>query len=66
MLGDKRLARQGVMSQALRLLADTFGHGWYELDVLSSNTTAISFYEKNGFRVVDGWGTEMLRMGGSL
>lgn len=49
LLGDKSLARAGVMTAALRCLTDLYGPGWYWLRVLPGNTAAIAFYERNGF-----------------
>ena len=50
LLGDKRYERQGIMSQALRLIMEAFGGGPYWLNVRKDNATAIAFYEKNGFK----------------
>jgi RimJ/RimL family protein N-acetyltransferase len=48
-LGDKSLARQGVMQAAVKQLMLAFGLDWYWLKVLPSNTACIRFYEKLGF-----------------
>lgn len=49
MLGEKNYANRGIMSAALVKLMETYGKGWYELEVLTTNISAIAFYEKNGF-----------------
>lgn len=51
LLGDKALARQGVMSAALRLVTDGYGLRGYWLRVLKGNEPAIAFYQRNGFTV---------------
>ena len=49
-LGDKTLARHGVMSAALTALTAAYGLPAYWLRVQPGNTPAIRFYERNGFR----------------
>lgn len=49
MIGEPPYARRGLMSAAVRKIMETFGRGWYELEVLESNFNARDFYEKNGF-----------------
>lgn len=51
LLGDKSLARSGVMSEALQALMDIYPSSVYWLRVLSGNSAAIAFYEKNGFGI---------------
>jgi RimJ/RimL family protein N-acetyltransferase len=48
LLGDKGRAQQGVMSEALSLLRDIYP-GPYWLRVKPGNSSAIRFYQKNGF-----------------
>jgi RimJ/RimL family protein N-acetyltransferase len=50
MLGDKSVARTGVMGRALNLLTRDLEHCW--LRVLVNNKPAIKFYKKHGFVVV--------------
>jgi RimJ/RimL family protein N-acetyltransferase len=50
LLGDKTLARTGVMSAALDLLTDGYGLPQYWLRVRTGNAPAIRFYECNDFR----------------
>ena len=54
-LGDKSLARQGVMQAAVKQLMLAFGLDYHWLNVLPANTACIRFYEKLGFR--DHYGT---------
>lgn len=65
MLGDKGLARAGVMSEALAGIFEAYGQGWYSLEVLRVNLDAQRFYAKNGFRVIsqDDQGSPVRRMG---
>ena len=49
-LGDKTLARHGVMSAALTALTAADGLPAYWLRVRPGNTAAVRFYERNGFR----------------
>ena len=54
LLGDKALARTGVMTAALELLldllTDAYGRPSCWLRVKTTNAPAIRFYERNGFR----------------
>jgi len=50
LLGDKTLARTGVMTAALNLLTEQYGLPRYWLRVRTGNTPAVRFYERNGFR----------------
>ena len=50
LLGDKTLARTGVMTAALDLLTESYGLPRYWLRVKTTNDPAIRFYERNGFR----------------
>jgi RimJ/RimL family protein N-acetyltransferase len=50
LLGDKSLARSGVMSAALDAVMNAYGPRIWELRVLASNVVAAGFYGKNGFR----------------
>jgi len=50
LLGDKTLARTGVMTAALNLLTGRYGLPRYWLRVRTGNTPAVRFYERNGFR----------------
>jgi RimJ/RimL family protein N-acetyltransferase len=50
LLGEKKLARTGVMSEALQMLIEVYGPDRrYRLRVKPDNIPAIRFYEKNGF-----------------
>ena len=49
-LGDKTRARAGIMSAALASLTAAYGLPAYWLRILPGNTTALRFYERNGFR----------------
>lgn len=49
LLGEKRFARQGVMSAAIGEIEETFAPEWMWLYVLPDNKVAIRFYEKYGF-----------------
>lgn len=49
LLGDKSLARCGVMTAALRALTASYGLPRYWLLVKPGNDPAVRFYEKNGF-----------------
>lgn len=51
LLGDKTLARRGVMSAALKLLTGSYGLPRYWLLVKPGNQPAIRFYQRNGFTV---------------
>jgi RimJ/RimL family protein N-acetyltransferase len=50
-LGDKTLARGGLMRAASRQLMDAYGLAAYWLRVLPGNTVTISFHKRNGFEV---------------
>jgi len=56
LLGDRSVARHGIMSGALKLLMDGWQLRHYFLRVLPGNRAAIAFYARNGFRTsaVDG------------
>jgi RimJ/RimL family protein N-acetyltransferase len=62
LLGDKSLARTGVMSRALALLDAGYGPGPRWLRVLEGNTAAIAFYESNGYAYAGPAGDGMLVM----
>lgn len=49
MLGNKAYRRQGIMSEALSLLMQSFRADWYHLKVLRNNESAIAFYKQNYF-----------------
>jgi RimJ/RimL family protein N-acetyltransferase len=49
LLGDKTLARTGVMSAALEQVMNAYGPRIWELRVLPGNRAAIAFYGKHGF-----------------
>ena len=51
LLGEKTLARRGVMSAALRMLTGRYGLPRYWLLVKDGNEPAVRFYERNGFAV---------------
>ena len=51
LLGDKALARTGIMSAALEQVMNAYGPRIWELRVLPGNRAAAGFYEKHGFRV---------------
>ena len=50
LLGDKTLARTGVMTAALIELTGGYGLRSYWLRVKAGNEPAVRFYERNGFR----------------
>jgi RimJ/RimL family protein N-acetyltransferase len=50
-LGDKTIARNGVMRAAFRRLMDIYGLDRYWLRIYPWNTVTISFHERNGFQV---------------
>ena len=49
LLGDKTLARTGVMTAALDALTGMYGPGRYWLRVKAGNDPAVRFYKRNGF-----------------
>lgn len=52
-LGEKEIARHGVMSEALKRVMAIFPFKVYTLKVLKDNKKAIHFYEANGFSIKD-------------
>lgn len=52
MLGDKSLARKGIMGVATEKLLSKFKGKRVFLDVMKGNQTAITFYQKHKFKIV--------------
>lgn len=50
-LGDKTLARGGIMRSAMRQLMDAYGLSDYWLRIYPWNHVTISFHTRNGFEV---------------
>lgn len=50
-LGDKTIARGGIMRTAFRQLMDAYALDRYWLRIYPWNTVTIAFHERNGFRV---------------
>lgn len=48
-LGDKSLARRGIMRDAFSQLMDAYGLHRYWLRIYPWNTATIAFHERNGF-----------------
>lgn len=57
-LGDKSLARQGVMQAAVKQLMAAYGLSHYWLRVMPDNEAAIAFHKRNGFTVLSRHGGE--------
>jgi RimJ/RimL family protein N-acetyltransferase len=61
-LGDKNVARQGIMRQAIRQLMDAYGMEHYWGRVMPANTAVIAFHKSNGCKVIGvhgGWFTDV-------
>jgi len=50
-LGDKTIARGGVMRSAFRQLMDAYGLAKYWLRIYDWNHVTIAFHERNGFEI---------------
>jgi RimJ/RimL family protein N-acetyltransferase len=50
-LGDKTVARGGIMRAAFRQLMDAYGLEYYWLRIYEWNEVTISFHRRNGFEV---------------
>jgi RimJ/RimL family protein N-acetyltransferase len=68
-LGDKTVARRGIMRQGMRQLLDAYGLSYYWGRVLPSNQAVIAFHKTNGFRVIGvhgGWFTDIYGVRGEF